>query len=298
MSTVCVRVIGRSYYERDQKTTRRRLRRRYDEQLTISGGSYELLSDYSGQAAPYSGVVERGKLGQTKRELRFSPEAAAGSGGEEPRPLSGPEKKTARRTLSYTLAEDGALVIDGREYRRPFTGEGAVYGGTMVRGTTRLNIRLSLGGFKDGAAAEASYLYTHRGIPIPLEGDLAGDVLELAEEGGLFSFPRFDPASETAAGFWLGGGWDGERGTYTVSGSEITFQPAATGSVGNRLIAPGDPESYEELSARDRTRMRTTIRYVLLGDTLTLTGRRINQSGGATRLNGRTYTKYRETVEE
>ncbi|MDR1144451.1 MAG: hypothetical protein LBK77_09600, partial [Spirochaetaceae bacterium] len=269
-------------------------------------------------------------------------------------PLSGPDKKTARRTLPYTLAEDGALVIYGKEYRRPFTGEGGVYGGTMVRGATRLNIRLSLGGFKDGAAADTSYLYISQGIPIPLKGDLAGGVLELAEDGGLFSFPRFDPASGTAAGFWLGGGklyevtlavealeglwrietedestyefdgltlspdgsyewifyysfqpgggmgggWEGERGTYTVTGAEITFQPERAGSAGTRLIGFDDPESWKDLSARDRTRMRTTIRYVLLGDTLTLTGRRTDEDGSVSRLNGRTYTKYRETEGE
>jgi hypothetical protein len=39
----------------------------------------------------------------------------------------------------------------------------------MVRGNTRLNIRLSLGGFKDGSAANVSYLYIRQGIPIPLE---------------------------------------------------------------------------------------------------------------------------------
>jgi hypothetical protein len=168
--------------------------------LTIAGNSYTRTADVIKSQGPWYGYFEKGTFKRTKTDWTFLPEIR-GNYEEDAQPLSVEERKSMQSTVPFSISGD-TLRIGDQEYRRAFTGTGEEYAGSMVRGKTRQDIVLTIGGFQDGEIINSFYVYTRRNTPIKLEGILRGTVMRLEEEDGFFTFFQFDPEADAVTGTW------------------------------------------------------------------------------------------------
>ncbi|MDR0599842.1 MAG: hypothetical protein LBG84_07175 [Treponema sp.] len=175
--------------------------------LTLSGNTYTDFKVFPNDEFQEP-LLEKGTFKRTKTEWIFLPEMGWDWEGKTMEPLSAELKKERTRKVPFSVSGD-ILEIDGVAYRRGFTGKGAEYTGAMVRGKTRVDITMTIGGFEDGKTVNT--FYTQRRTPVKLEGDLAGGVLTLERfgdtvagtTGDYFYFTKFDPEADAVVGcYW------------------------------------------------------------------------------------------------